>query len=151
MLDKDNPNSFGLIVWVSVSCIIHIFLFKRNVNDEYQLVQRVLIGIIAVVFTIPTHELIHYLFAVMFGKGKARIEFAKDPLGFPSLRTLFSERIIKWKQVVVFLAPFVFLTLLFDIVFALSARINLFCFIVSISNSAGCYFDFIGIYGLLKC
>lgn len=143
MLDKARSSPYGMIVWICISSALHILFFKNNINNDYPVIQRVLMLFIAVTFTLPMHELIHFVFAKIFCKGKVIIESAKDPIGFPTLRTSYQGEIVHWQKIVVSLAPFIFLTLLFDVVFVFCSKVELLFFIVSVSNSAGCYFDII--------
>lgn len=89
------------------------------------------------------HELVHFVFLKIFSKGKVIIGFAKDGVGFPTLGTTCYSKITKWQKIVSLLAPFVFLTLLFDVAFVFCPKVELLFFVVSIGNSAGCYFDII--------
>lgn len=143
MLDKARSSPYGMIVWICISSALHILFFKGNVNNDYPVIQRVLMVLIAFAFTLPMHELIHFVFAKIFCKGKVIIESVKDPIGFPTLRTSYQGEISNWQKTVISLAPFVFLTLLFDVAFVFCSKVELLFFIVSVSNSAGCYFDII--------
>lgn len=143
MLDKARSSPYGMVVWICISSALHILIFKNNVNNDYPVIQRVLMVFIAFAFTLPMHELIHFVFARIFCKDKVIIESVKDPIGFPTLRTSYQGEISKWKKIVISLTPFVFLTLLFDIAFVFCSKVELLFFIVSVSNSAGCYFDII--------
>lgn len=142
MLDKAKSSPYGMAVWVCISSILHIFLFKGKMNNDYQVIQRVLLGFIAIIFTLLTHELIHFIFMKIFC-GNAKIEFAKDPIGLPTLRTIYHGEITNWQKIVIYLAPFVSLTLLFDIAFVFCLKVELLFFIISMCNSAGCYYDII--------
>lgn len=143
MLDKVRSSPYGMAVWICISSALHILIFKSNVNNDYSVIQRVLMVFIAFAFTLPMHELIHFVFARIFCKGKVIIEFAKDPIGFSTLRTSYQGDIVNWQKTVISLVPFVFLTLLFDVAFVFCSKVELLFFIVSVSNSAGCYFDII--------
>lgn len=152
MLDKARSSPYGMVVWICISSILHIFLFKSNVKNDYQAIQRVLMVFIAFVFALPIHELIHFVFMKIFYKGKVVIEYAKDPVGFPTLRTraLSQGEIANWQKIVVSLAPFVFLTLLLDVAFIFCSKVALLFFIVAVANSAGCYFDIIDALKILQ-
>lgn len=143
MLDKARTSPYGLAVWVCISSALHIVFFKSHVNNDYQVIQRFGIVILALLFSMPMHELIHFIFLKIFSKGKVIIEFAKDPVGLPCLRTTYYSKITKWQNIVSLLAPFVFLTLLFDVAFVFCPKVELVFFVVSMGNSAGCYCDII--------
>lgn len=143
MLDKARSNPYGMTVWICISSALHIVFFKSHVNNDYQVIQRFLIVILAIAFSLLVHELIHFIFLKIFCKGKVIIEFAKDPVGLPGLRTTYYSKITKWQKIVSLLAPFVFLTLLFDVAFVFCPKVELVFFVVSMGNSAGCYFDII--------
>lgn len=143
MLDKARKSPYGMAVWVCISCALHICFFRSRVNYDYEAIQKVSIVILAIAFSLLIHELIHFVFFKIFSKGKVKIEFAKDNVGFPALRTICYSEITKWQKIIAYLAPFVFLTLLFDVAFVFCPKVELLFFVVSIGNSAGCYFDII--------
>lgn len=143
MLDKARKSPYGMTIWICISSALHICFFRSHVNYDYEVIQRVSIFFRAVVFTMLMHELIHFVFLKIFSKGKVYIELAKDPVGLPCLRTTYHRDIAKWQKIVAYLAPFVFLTLMFDVAFVFCSKVELLFFVVSMSNSAGCYFDII--------
>ena len=87
------------------------------------------------------HEIIHCIFMKLFGLRGARIEIAKDPLGLPSLRAVAQGEVWGWKQIVIFLAPFMLLTVVPDLLFFLSDKVHFLFFIIAMCNAAGCCFD----------
>ena len=62
MLDKARSSPYGMVVWICISSILHIFLFESHVKNDYQAIQRVLMVFTAFVFALPIHELIHFVF-----------------------------------------------------------------------------------------
>lgn len=150
MLAKLRKSPYALVVWIGIVSILHSVLFKSKVNYDYQLIQRVLIAVVAVVITLPLHELVHYIFFKIFGKKKVKIEFGIDPSGLPSFRTVYQGEITGGQKVLSYLAPFVFMTLLLDISFAFCTKVELFFFVVAVCNSAGCYFDIIDVLMVLR-
>lgn len=150
MLNKVKRNSFAPILWMIFACTVHIVLFKTKVNFDYSIGQRILTAIIAIGFTLTVHELIHFIFMKIFYKGTVKIEFARDPLGVPALRTVAQGEAKKWQKVITFLAPFVVLTILLDIVFVFCNKIELLFFIISVCNSAGCWFDIVAALSLKR-
>lgn len=151
MLEKVKSSPCGLVVWVGISSMLHILLFKSNINNGYQMVQRGLIGLLAIVFTLPMHELLHFVLLKIFSKDKVKIQFAKDPMGLPGLRTVYSDKITNWQKIMALLAPFTFLTLFIDLAFVFGNKVELFFFIVAVCNCVGCYFDIIDVLRILQC
>ena len=145
MLNKIKTNPFAMIVWLVFSCAVHIVLFKSKVNSDYEIWQRILTMIIAVCFTFSIHELLHFVFMKMFCKGSVKIKIMKGPLGLPTLGTVAQGEFRKLQLVIIYLAPFVFLTLLFDIIFMFCARVELIFFVVSVCNSVGCFYDIVDV------
>jgi len=134
-------NSFAFVIWTLVSCALHMVLFRARVNLNHQIPQRIMMAIAAIVTILFVHELIHFVFMKMFYKGKVRFVFTKDRLGLPMPGVSAEGRARKWQEVMMLIAPFFFLTLLPDILFAFCAEIELFFFIVAIGNCAGCFYD----------
>lgn len=143
MLSKMKTDPLAYIVWLTLSCIVHILLFKSKVNFDYQVLHRIITVIIAVCFTLPMHELLHFVFMKMFCKGSVKIQIIKSPIGLPTLGTVAQGEFQKWQLVIIYLAPFVCLTILFDIVYLFCPKVELIFFVVSLCNSAGCFYDII--------
>ncbi len=139
--DKDTP--IAVILWFSIMCIVHIVLFRAKVNMDIPIIQRILFVLVAIMVTFPLHELIHFLFMKMFRMEDARIEKAKDPLGLPSLRAIAKGEISKWKRRIIFLAPFIIMTIIPDIIFYFTDHVALIFVIIAMCNAAGCCFDFL--------
>ncbi len=102
---------------------------------------RILLMLCAIAVTLPLHETIHWVFMRIFGMKNARIEFAIDPLGLPSMRTVANGQMSLRKARVTLIAPFVLLTCIPDVLFIFMEEIPLFLFIAVLSNAAGCFFD----------
>lgn len=143
MLNKIKTNPFVYLAWLILSCVVHIGLFKSKVNYDYQIWLRFLIMIIALCCTLPIHELLHFVFMKMFCKGSVKIKIIKSPLGLPTLATVSQKEFKKWQLIIIYLAPLVFLTLLIDIIFVFCIKVELIFFIVSVCNSAGCFYDIV--------
>lgn len=77
----------------------------------------------------------------LFGLKDARIGFGKDPLGMPSVRAVAGGTVSGWRRIIIFLAPFILLTVVPDILFFFSDRVPLLFFIMAMCNAAGCCFD----------
>ncbi len=145
MLNKIKTNPYASIIWLMFSCVIHIALFKSKIDSDYQLWQRILMLLAAICLTLPIHELIYFVFMKMFCKGSVKIKIMKDPIGLPTLGTVTDGKFQKWQIVIIYLAPFVFLTLLIDAIFLFCDRIELIFFVVSMCNCAGCFYDIIDV------
>lgn len=143
MLNKIKTNPLASVLWIMLSCAVHIVLFRAKVNFDYQLWQRVLMVPVAICLTLPIHELIHFVFMKMFCKGRVQIKIMKSPMGLPTLCTTSQAEFKKWQLVIIYLAPFVFLTLLIDVILMLCTEAPLIFFIVSVCNCAGCFYDII--------
>lgn len=143
MLSKIKANPFAYILWIMLSCVAHIALFRSKVNSDYQIWQKIVTLFIALCFTLPTHELLHFVFMKLFCKGSVKIKIMNSPLGLPTLGTAAQGEFQKWQLVIIYLAPLVLLTLLMDVIFLFCAKVELFFFIVSVCNSAGCFYDIV--------
>ena len=142
MLKKIKTNHCALVIWVFLSCAVHIVLFKAKTNFDYPVWQRLLITLIVVWFTLFIHELVHFIFAKLFSKSEVKIKFAKDPLGLPSMGVFFcQDEMAKWQRIVTYLAPFMALTALVDIVFVFCSEIEFPFLIIPLCNLAGCFYD----------
>ncbi len=142
MLKKVKTNPYALIIWVVFSCVVHIVLFKAKVNFDYPVWQRLLITIVVACLTLLLHELIHFIFVKVVSNSDAKIRFAKDPLGLPSMGVFFcQDEMTKWQRIVIYVAPFALLTVLVDVIFVFCSDIEFLFFIISVCNSAGCFYD----------
>lgn len=142
-LEKLKSNPLGQIIWIAFMCVLHLFLFKSKVNYDIAPWTRILFLLFAIIVSLPVHELIHLVFMKVFSKGNATIEFARDPLGIPSLRAVFHDKVTKVQHVIIFIAPLFFITIVLDIIFIFCGKIELLFFIISMCNAAGCYYDII--------
>lgn len=136
---KGNWTAFA--AWLLMACGVHILLFREKVKMDVPAVHRIAMAILAVICVLAVHEFVHFIFMKWFYKGKVRLIFGRDKLGIPMPGVMAEGRAKKWQEMVMYLAPFVFLTLLPDLIFAFSAHVHLFFFIVTIGNCAGCYYD----------
>ncbi len=145
MLNKIKTNPFASVIWLMLACVVHIVLFKAKNGSDYQPWQRVLMLLVAICLTLPIHELVHFAFMKMFCKGRVQIKIMKSPMGLPALCTTAQAEFKKWQLVIIYLAPFVFVTLLIDVILTLYAEAPLFFFIVSVCNCAGCFYDILDV------
>lgn len=143
MLKKLKSNPFTMPIWLVIIIPIHILLFRSKVNYDYQMWQRMLMALLAIALAFPVHEFIHFIFMKLFFKGNVAIKIGKDPIGVPTLVTVgsYDKKPPKWQFAVIYLAPFLFLTLIPDVVFLFSGNVALIFFIVSVCNCAGCLYD----------
>lgn len=137
----NRKKSFESIVWLIFSCVVHIVLFKSKVIIDYQVWQRILLMIIALGVVFPTHELIHFVFAKLFCKGKVKITIVKSPIGLPTIGVITQGNFQKWQLFIFRFAPFVILTVVLDVIFVFSTKVELFFFIVSLANCVGSFYD----------
>lgn len=139
MLNKNK--SIASIVWLIFSCVVHIALFKSKVNFDYQIRQRILIMIIALGMVFLIHELLHFIFAKIFCKGKVKITIVKSPIGLPTIGVITQGSFQRWQLFVFRLAPFVILTVVLDVIFMFSTKVELIFYIVSLANCVGSFYD----------
>ena len=83
------------------------------------------------------------MFFKVFGGRNVKIRIIKSPIGPPVPGTTAQVDFKKWQLIITYLAPFVFLTLLFDIAFIFCDKAELLFFVVSVCNCAGCYYDIV--------
>ena len=142
-LYKLKTNPVGQLVWIAIMCGLQVLLFKSKVNFDIAVWKRILLLIAAIIVSLPVHELIHFVFMKVFSRGDVKIEFAKDPLGIPSLRAVLYDDVTRIQQFIIFIAPLFFLTIVLDMIFIFCGKIELLFFIIAVCNSAGCYYDVI--------
>ncbi len=148
-MKQKNANTTGAVLWTVLSCAIHIALFRNKIDLSLPVISRLLFFILAVMITLPLHEIIHCVFMMAVGLKNARVRFGRDPLGIPSLRSVAGGEVHGSKRVIFLAAPFLLLTVIPDIIFFLSEKIFLLFFIMSVCNLAGCYFDLTDIAGYI--
>lgn len=144
MLEKLKKNPAAYVIWLVLSCAIHIVLFGAKVSRDYQLWERIAALVLAVCITLPLHELLHFAFMKLFGKSaEVRISVMKSPWGLPTLATVAQATFTKWQYAIIYLAPFVGLTLLIDAALIFCAQVELIFLVVPLCNCAGCFYDIV--------
>lgn len=143
MLDQLKKNVCAASVWVLSSSLLHSFLLRSKVNEDYKNVRGVLTIIFVVLSTILVHELIHFAVSKIFGKGKSWICFVKTPLGLPTVGVMVNAHISKMEKILFYIMPFVILTVIPDVIFLFCSKVHYTFFFLAICNSAGCYYDII--------
>lgn len=144
-LEKLKKSSWGICVWIILACAFHLTLFISKGEVDIALWQKLLYLVGAVLVALEVHELFHWVFMTIFCKKKARIEFAKDALGIPTLRTVLPGKVSKLQWVIILLAPLFFLTVMPYLIFPFLEKINMFLYLIPICNAAGCYYDLIDV------
>lgn len=147
---KLRGNTLTFAVWTLVTCAVHVVLFRGEVNMDLPAVQRIAMAVLAVVCILFVHEGIHYIFMKLFFRGKVRLVFVRDKLGIPTPGVQAEGHATKGQKIIVWLAPFWFLTVLPDVIFMFSPGIHLFFFIVAIGNCAGCFYDVMDVWMIMK-
>lgn len=150
MIKKPNARAAAYAVWTAVTCALHIVLFRAKVMMDFSVLQRMLTAALAIVCSLFVHEGIHFVFMKLFFQGKVRLVFARDVLGIPTPGVQAEGHATKGQKIIMWLAPFLFLTVLPDVIFAFSPGIHLFFFIVAIGNCAGCYYDVMDVWTIMK-
>lgn len=141
-LEKIKASLAAQIVWIALMASIHIIIYKSRI-EAVAIWVRIIYVILAIVITLPLHELCHYVLWTIFSKGKAKIELGIDPAGVPGVKTSVHAELTRIQKLIGFIAPLFFLTIIPDIIFMFSENINWFFFIMSMCNAAGCYYDVI--------
>lgn len=137
---KSNP--VGIVVWLMAICAIYLFFFGASIKNDYSARERLLWVIIAVVFTLIVHELIHALVAAILCKCKVDIRVMKDPNGIPSLATMFPESASAQKKIAIYIAPLIVLTVL-PTVYLIFAKQILVLVFVAMLNCIGAFYDIV--------
>lgn len=140
---SNKNKAIASIVWFMLSCAVHIVLFKSKVILDYQVWQRILLMIIALGVVFPIHELLHFVFAKVFCKGKVKITIVKSPIGLPTIGVIAQGDLGKWQLYIFRLAPFAILTVALDVIFLFCTKIELIFFIISLANCVGSFYDII--------
>lgn len=140
----------AFLAWTLLSCAVHILLLRGNVNMALPVWQRLLMVPCAIFTVLFVHEGVHFVFMKLFGMGKVKLIFAKASLGIPTPGVLAQKQGTKGQEIIMRLAPFVFLTILPNILFAFYTGVPLFFFLVAIANCAGCFYDVMDVRAILK-
>lgn len=67
----------------------------------------------------------------------------KSPLGLPTLGTVAQVTFTKGQYAIIYLAPFVGLTLLIDAALIFCTQVELIFYVVPLCNCAGCFYDIV--------
>ncbi len=132
-------NSIGLVVWIFLSFFLIKFLIG-NVG-EIPVLKRLFLAVAAIVFVLPTHELLHAFVMMVFSKEKVTIQPAKMPSGFWGIKTSQQGHLKSWQALIMYLFPFLLLTIIPVFMMVILKKVHFFPFIVAIGNCAGAYFD----------
>ena len=71
------------------------------------------------------------------------IQIMNSPMGLPTLGTVAQGDFQKWQWVIIYLVPFVGLTVVLDVIFAFCIKVEFLLYIVSLCNCAGCFYDIV--------
>ena len=144
MTDYRNK-AHSAVVLIILSFFAHIAIFSNKVNMCISVKERLLLALLVIIFILPMHEFIHYVLMKFFGLKNVKIEIARDPLGFISLRTTAEGRVNGWKNVFILLGPLIVLTIVPDIFFAFSDKIGFMLWIMALANSVGSCYDILAL------
>lgn len=153
-LNKLRTNANGMLVWAIISAIIISAILDGKRFLEVTLIQRIVLGILAVVLVFVAHESIHALFAKVFTRKKVKVTIKRiNGYGVVPM-TIFDPSGLKvWQLVVIHLAPLIMLTILLIILipFIGNVKLGYSFYIVAIGNCAGCYKDILdSLYYILE-
>jgi len=128
-----------MLVWVILSCFVLYNIGGNECIRGTTLKQRIIVTVVALLFTLIVHELIHAGVMKVFIKGEVKIKFIKMKAGRFGLATIMHGELEKWQKFIVFTLPFIILTVISIVVF-IKWDIY-FVYLVAVINSAGTYFD----------
>ena len=148
-LERIKANPLMLSIWTFASIAIHVLLFKSKLDTGQSLPVRIAMALAAAVITLMIHELIHFIFATALCKSKPTIRISKDRFGFPAPVTFFDSEADRWKKEVIWMMPFLILTVATDVYMFAAEGVPLFLLIIAAANCAGSYFDIFDIFEAL--
>lgn len=128
-------------VLIVIACVVHILIFKGKVNLNLPVSFRILYAFLTLVVVLPVHELLHFLCMKLLELKDVKIECARDPMGFPSLRTIGKGELPRWKKNITLMAPLLVLTIIPDAVMLITGNVPFLFFCMVMENAAGCCFD----------
>lgn len=98
-MKKDTKKAYSAVVLTFLFVVFHMLVFRGKVDTDISIIKKIPSAILAIVFILPVHEFIHCIFMKILGLKDIRIETARDPFGFISLRTTASGKTYGWKKV----------------------------------------------------
>lgn len=143
IIKKLRNSNVGMIIWIFISIVVLYFMIGNESIKGVSLPRRIVTVIVAVVITIPSHEIIHAIVMKLFSKGKVTIKLKpiKLKVGGFGFRTVLQGDLKKWQKFIMFISPFLVLTVLPASIICLLGRYSLFFYFVAVANFAGAYFD----------
>lgn len=142
IIKKLRKSNVGMIIWILISFVMLHFAIG-NEGIEASLSRRIVTAIVAVVITVPSHELIHAIAMKLFSKGKVTIKLKpiKLKVGGFGFMTVSQGDMKKWQRFIVYILPFLVLTVLPTFIIFILGKYYLFVYFLAICNCAGAYFD----------
>lgn len=142
IIKKLRNSNVGMIIWILISfAILHFTIGNACIGVSIS--RRIVTAIVAVVITVPSHELIHAIAMKLFSKGKVTIKLKpiKLKVGGFGFMTVSQGDMKKSQRFIVYILPFIVLTVLPTFIIFILGRYYLFFYFLVICNCAGAYFD----------
>lgn len=145
IIKKLRNSNIGLIIWIFISIVVLYFTIGNESINGVSLPRRIVTVIAAIVITIPSHEIIHAIAMKLFSKGKVTIKLKpiKLNVGGFGFMTVLQGTLKKWQTFIVYISPFLVLTMLPVSIICILGRYSFFFYLVAVANCAGAYFDFL--------
>ena len=114
---RSNPT--GTVIWIVLTCGSYILFMGGQYRELYTPKERMPWVIMALVFVLIAHEMVHAIVALVLTRKKVQIKVAKDPIGLPTLGTFYTDNIGKCGKLAIHIAPFITLTIIGQPVYCL--------------------------------
>lgn len=150
IIKKLRNSNVGMLIWIFISFVALYFIIGNECIKGVTLPRKIITAIVAVVITMPFHELIHAIAMKLFSKGRVAIKPCKLKAGGFGFATVLQGNLKKWQWVIVYILPFVVLTLFPTFIICILGRYCLFFYFVAISNCAGAYIDLLDVILLFE-
>lgn len=141
-LEQLKRNPLGLAVWCLLVCGGYLLLGSGAYQAQTTVAQRLPWALLALAFVLIGHELLHALAARLLCGSGVSVRIAKDPVGLPSLCTVYPANVSRGRRLVILLTPLAALTVLPTLVIALGQPV-FFLFLTAMINLVGAYFDLV--------
>lgn len=143
MTNEKKTSVYTDTIWIVLTCVVHFLLFRSKLYVSSQSWQQILTMIIVSGLTYLMHRLLHFVFIKFFCKSGMKIKDVDNLVELSAIDPVAKEECHKWQFVIIYLAPFVVLTLLVDVICMFCAEVNLIFCVVAISNCVMCFDDIV--------
>lgn len=139
IIQKLRKSTIGMIIWIFLSFIVLYYMGGNECVKGVSVVQRIIETVVALLFTLIVHELIHASVMKVFNKGEVKIKLIKMEVGGFGLVTILNGELKNWQQFIMYILPFILLTVI-PAIFIIQWKC-LFLYLIALINCAGSYFD----------